>query len=334
MMKRALNNLKKQDYFFGLLITIAFIIILAIFSPYFLKENNLDSLQTTIAPNAIVAIGMMLLIILGMFDLSVGSVMGMSGIVTGYVLSRTELVQSWGDPMVILVAVLAGLAVGLIVGFINGALVAWAKIVPLITTIGTLYIVRGMAEMIMTGDEGYSIIGFPQAFLDFGSVKFLGLYMMTWICIILLVGTGLILKKTHIGRALYYIGGNPGSAVSLGFHVKKITIMSFIVCGVLASIAGILSVARYESASRYLGVDLQLDVLIACIIGGGSLLGGKGDMWGAFFGTAFVTLLQNGFNLFEINPLLKSVVIGAILVLVVAIDGYIYLKKMRALGKA
>jgi ribose/xylose/arabinose/galactoside ABC-type transport system permease subunit len=83
-----------------------------------------------------------------------------------------------------------------------------------------------------------------------------------------------------------------------------------------------------------LGVDLQLDVLIACIIGGGSLLGGKGDMWGAFFGTAFVTLLQNGFNLFEINPLLKSVVIGGILVLVVAVDGYIYLKKMRALGKA
>ena len=328
MITNTFNYLKKQDYFFGLLISLAFAIVLAIFSPYFFKVNNLDSLQTTIAPNAIVAIGMMLLIIMGMFDLSVGSVMGMSGIVTGYVLSRTELVSAWGEPTVIIVAVLAGLAVGLIVGFVNGALVAWAKIVPLISTIGTLYIVRGLAEMIMTGDAGYSIIGFPEPFINFGRMKVLGLYPMMWICIILLVLAGLVLSKTHTGRKLYYIGGNRNSAISLGMNVSKVTIMSFMISGLLASLAGILSVARYESASRYLGVDLQLDILIACIIGGGSLLGGKGDMWGAFFGTAFVTLLQNGFNLFEINPLLKSVVVGGILVLIVAVDGYIYLKKM------
>ena len=334
MITNTFNYLKKQDYFFGLLISLAFAIVLAIFSPYFFKVNNLDSLQTTIAPNAIVAIGMMLLIIMGMFDLSVGSVMGMSGIVTGYVLSRTELVSAWGEPTVIIVAVLAGLAVGLIVGFVNGALVAWAKIVPLISTIGTLYIVRGLAEMIMTGDAGYSIIGFPEPFINFGRMKVLGLYPMMWICIILLVLAGLVLSKTHTGRKLYYIGGNRNSAISLGMNVSKVTIMSFMISGLLASLAGILSVARYESASRYLGVDLQLDILIACIIGGGSLLGGKGDMWGAFFGTAFVTLLQNGFNLFEINPLLKSVVVGGILVLIVAVDGYIYLKKMRSLGKA
>lgn len=334
MLKGTFDYLKKQEYFFGLLMTVLFFIILAIFNPYFLSVDNFDSLQTTIAPNAIVAIGMMLLMVLGMFDLSVGSVMGMSGIATGYVLSRTALVASWGNTWVIVAAIAAGLAVGLIVGFINGILVAWGKIVPLITTVGTLYIVRGLAEMIMTGKEAYSLNGFPQAFVDFGNTKILGLYVMTWICIILLIVTGLILKNTHTGRSLYYIGGNQRSAVSLGFHVNKVTILTFILSGLLSSVAGILSVARYQSASRYLGKDLQLDILIACIIGGGSLLGGRGSMWGVLFGTAFVTLLQNGFNLFEINPLYKSVIIGGMLVLVVAADGYLYLKKMRELGKA
>ena len=333
MIKRAFNYLRSQDYFFSLLISVAFAILLAVFSPYFLYTNNLDSLQTTIAPNAIISIGMMILIILGMFDLSVGSVMGMSGIVAGYVLSRTSLVQAWGEPLVVLMAVLAGLSVGLIVGLINGLLVAKARIIPLITTIGTMYIVRGLAEMIMTSETGYSLIGFPESFIMFGRTKFLGIYLMLWICIIMLVGAGLILTRTHVGRKLYYIGGNRKSAISLGMNVDKITIICFIISGLLSSVAGILSVSRFESASRYLGVNLQMDILIACIIGGGSLLGGKGDMWGVFFGTAFVALLQNGFNLFEINPLLKSVVIGAILAIVVSVDGYIYLEKKRSLGR-
>ena len=251
----------------------------------------------------------------------------------GYVLSRTALVQALGEPLVVLLAVLAGLAVGLVVGLINGVLVAKAKIIPLITTIGTMYIVRGFAEMIMTSETGYSLIGFPKAFIDFGRTKFLGLYLMTWVCLILLAVFGLVLTKTHIGRKLYYIGGNRSSALSLGMNVDKITIICFMISGLLSSIAGILSVSRFESASRYLGVNLQMDILIACIIGGGSFLGGKGDMWGVFFGTAFVALLQNGFNLFEINPLLKSVVIGAVLAIVVAVDGYLYLQKKRALGK-
>ena len=159
------------------------------------------------------------------------------------------------------------------------------------------------------------------------------MYNMVWIMLFLLVIIQVVLKNTYIGRSLYYIGGNRTSAISLGFNVKWATIGSFVLSGFLAALAGVLSIARFQSASRYLGQNIQIDILIACIIGGGSLLGGKGDMKGAFFGTVFIALLVNAFNLFEINSLFKSVVVGGALVLVVLFDGYFYLRKMRALGK-
>jgi ribose/xylose/arabinose/galactoside ABC-type transport system permease subunit len=224
-------------------------------------------------------------------------------------------------------------AAGALIGLLNGFLVAVCNIIPLITTIGTMYIFRGFCEMIMTSSLAMSLMGFPQSFLDFGSMRILGLYPMMWIMIILLVAAEIVLKRTYLGRQLYYIGGNQSSARSLGFNVKAAVIICFVISGTLSALAGVVSIARFQSASRYLGQGLQMDILIACIIGGGSLMGGKGDMKGAFFGTAFVALLENAFNLFEINSLFKSVVVGAALVLVVLFDGYVHLKKMRELGR-
>jgi ribose/xylose/arabinose/galactoside ABC-type transport system permease subunit len=323
-MKNLFNRFKNQDSFFSIVISAIFFLILAVLSPYFFKSSNLLSLQAVIAPRVIIAIGMMVVLIIGMFDLSVGSIMGFSGIVCGYLL---------GHGNSIVVSVLAGLGTGILIGLINGLLIAVGNIPPLIVTIGTMYIFRGFAEMIMTSDLAMSLTGFPQEFLDFGDSTFLGVYNMVWIMLVLLVIIELVLKRTYIGRSLYYIGGNKTSAISLGFNVKWATIGSFVLSGFLSALAGVLSIARFQSASRYLGQGIQIDILIACIIGGGSLLGGKGDMKGAFFGTVFIALLVNAFNLFEINSLFKSVVVGGALVLVVLFDGYIYLRKMRALGK-
>jgi len=324
MLKRAYLSFKKQDSFFGVLASAAFFLVLALFSPYFFQANNLLSMQALIAPRAIMAIGMMLVVIIGMFDLSVGSVMGLAGILCGFLLSQGVAVP---------LAILLSVALGALIGLLNGVLVAVCNIIPLIATIGTMYIFRGFCEMIMTSNLAMSLRGFPQSFLNFGSMTFLGIYPMLWIMIVLLVVTEFILKRTYFGRQLYYIGGNPSSARSLGFNVKGAIIVCFVISGTLAALAGVLSIARFQSASRYLGQGLQMDILIACIIGGGSLMGGKGDMKGAFFGTAFVALLENAFNLFEINSLFKSVVVGAALILVVLFDGYVHLKKMRELGK-
>ncbi|RGT75156.1 ABC transporter permease [Mediterraneibacter massiliensis] len=324
-MKKWYANFRRQDSFFGIVITTIVVLILAVSSPYFFTISNLDSLQTSIAPNAILAIGMMMLMIMGKFDLSVGSSMCLSGIACAYCLSRG---------MGITISVLAGLGVGLVIGSINGLLVAYGNIEPLIATIGTMYVFRGMSEMIMTGSVATTLRGFPEAFVKFGNGKILGLYPMVWICIILLALFGFILKKTYTGKKNYYIGCSEFNAKLMGIHVKGHLMWTYILSGCLASIAGIMSVARYETASRYLGKDIQMNIMIACIIGGSSLLGGKGDMVGALFGTLFISLLSNGFNLFEINPQWQNVTIGSILMLVVAMDGYVYLKRLRQQGKA
>jgi ribose/xylose/arabinose/galactoside ABC-type transport system permease subunit len=160
-------------------------------------------MQALIAPRAISAIGMMLVVIIGMFDLSVGSVMGLAGILCGYLLSIGVAVP---------LAILLSIGVGALIGLLNGFLVAVCNIIPLITTIGTMYIFRGFCEMVMTSNLAMSLTGFPQSFLDFGSMTFLGVYPMLWIMIALLVVTEFILKRTYFGRRLYYIGGNPASA--------------------------------------------------------------------------------------------------------------------------
>jgi ribose/xylose/arabinose/galactoside ABC-type transport system permease subunit len=322
ILRNYFNIIRSSNFFFALCLAVTLILFLSISNPYFLTIGNMDSLQTIVAPNTIIAIGMMLLIILGMFDLSVGSVMGFAGIVTGYLLSKE------GN---IFVSIICGLSVGILIGLINGLLVVYIKIPALIATIGSMYIVRGFCEMIMTSDVAMVISNFPVSFTTFGNKMILGLYPMVWICIILLVIVGVFVNHIYIGRLLYYIGGSIDSARSLGMPINRVRMFAFVASGSFAAIAGILSVARFESASRYLGQDIQMNIIIACLIGGGSLKGGKGTIVGCFLGTLFVSLLKNAFNLFEINSSWQNVVLGAILVFIVTIDGYFTIRKRNKL---
>lgn len=157
MLKRAYQSFRKQDSFFGVLASAAFFLVLAVFSPYFFQANNLLSMQALIAPRAIMAIGMMLVVIIGMFDLSVGSVMGLAGILCGYLLSVGVSVP---------LAILLSIGVGALIGLLNGFLVAVCNVIPLITTIGTMYIFRGFCEMIMTSNLVMSLTGFPQSLVQ------------------------------------------------------------------------------------------------------------------------------------------------------------------------
>lgn len=323
-MKKFYTKIRKNDGFFGGVIALLIFLVLGIFNPYFFRLNNLDSLQTSIAPNAIIAIGMMILMIMGKIDMSVGSIMGLSGIVTGFVLSQG---------MGIFLAVAAGMATGIGIGLLNGLLVAYGNVLPLVATLGTMTIFRGVCEMIMSSGAATWLTGFPQAFTDFGNKKLLGIYPMVFVCIMLYVLFWFFTRKTYLGRKIYYIGNDEKNAELMGIHVKRMTLCAYVVCGLLCSTAGIMSVARFEAASRYLGQDLQMNILIACIIGGGSMLGGKGNIAGAFFGTIFIALLSNAFTLFMINSQWQSVILGGILLLVVAMDGYVYISKMRKLGR-
>jgi len=319
-----LKTLVKKDEFISLAASILVIIILTIFRSYwFLTLLNFEALQTSIATSVIVAVGMMILLASGALDLSVGSNMVLSGITTALCLIN-------GFNVVISIGV--GLLTGLLIGLLNGFLVAKLKLIPFIATLGTMYMFRGLGEIIMT-NYSYSIAGFPQEFLALGEIKIFGLYLVTYVAAIIVVLAYFVMKEFRMGRGLYYIGGNHEGAKLLGFNIARTRIVTFALCGLLTAVAAILSIARFQSVSRYIGTGLNMNAIIACIIGGASLLGGKGSAVGAFLGVTFISLLRNAFNLFEINVLWQSVTLGFILVVVVVADGYMFVQNQRRLGK-
>jgi ribose transport system permease protein len=293
-------------------------------SQYFLDPNNLDSLQTSIAPSAIIAIGMMILLICGRFDLSVGSVMGLCGVITAIFLSL-------GFP--VWMAILLGALSGALIGLFNGVLVEIVGINPLIVTLGTMFMGRGITEILLVGKGREGFRNFDPAFINLGTGKFLGIYYMFWVMIILVVIAQLYIMYATNGRRLYHIGGNEEASRQLGIRVKSIRIGAFVLCGALAAFAGILSTARYEMANRYMGEGMHMSTIISCLIAGGSIAGGQGSIIGALLGVIFMSLLNNSFNLLEVAPHWQNVVIGGILALVVVSEGYLSLRKKRALGK-
>ncbi len=318
------RNLMKKKETVALALGLAVAAVLALGSPHFFDPNNLDSLQTSIAPSAIIAVGMMVLLINGMFDLSVGSIMGLSGVVTAIFLTL-------GLP--VWLSFLIGLACGALLGLINGVIVAVAGVNPLITTMGMMFMARGISEMLLVGKgrEGYR--NFDPGFINLGTGKIGGIYIMFWVMLVLVALAQFYVSRFPGGRRLYYIGGNPSAASLMGFNLKRIRILAFVASGLFAALAGILSTARYEMANRYMGQNLHMNIIISCLIGGGSIAGGQGSIVGALFGVAFMSLLTDAFNLLEVESQWQSVVIGAVLILVVLSDGWLSLRKQRALGK-
>jgi len=330
MMSRTRNRLlgggrlSRRTELIAAALSLALFVILGTASPYFFNKYNLESLVAAIAPEGIVALGMMMLLIVGVFDLSVGSTMCLGGLVSAICLTFKVPVP---------LAVLTGLAAGGAVGLINGALTEIAGVNPLITTIGMMYMVRGVTELTLVsrGKEGYT--NFPPAFTNLGQGSTLGLPNMLWILIALLILFEVFVATRRTGANMYLIGGNEQAAVAMGVRKRAIRIGLYVLVGVLAALAGILLDARSGSANRYIGQRSHMNIIIACVIGGGSLAGGRGNMVGALFGTMSLALLNNFFNLFEINQHVQSVTLGLVLLAVVVTDGYLNLRKQRMLGK-
>jgi ribose transport system permease protein len=303
-----------------LAVVAALVLLLAFGAPAFLNANNLDSLQTSMAPNMIIAIGMMVLFITGLFDLSVGAVMGLSGIVTAYVLSAGYGMAA---------AIASGLAVGMLIGLANGMLVAIFKINHLIATLGMMYMVRGLVEVMLIGTGLGGFTEFPASFTLLGNGQVFGVYGMFIFALALVVAGEFVLRRTVLGRRLYFLGGNPEAAAMIGIKTTRLRVGAFVFSGFMAALAGVLVTARIGMANRYLGVGLEMNIIIACLVGGGSIAGGKGSLIGAMLGVGFISLMTNAFNLFEVPSEWQSSVIGLVLVIVVVIDAILLLRKQR-----
>jgi ribose/xylose/arabinose/galactoside ABC-type transport system permease subunit len=282
--------------------------ILWILTPHFLTVSNLLNIAEQTSINAIVAVGMTFVILSGGIDLSVGSIVALSGVVLGTALKG-------GQPLP--VALLLALGVGLLCGLINGTLISWGGLPPFIVTLGTMSIARG-AALLYT--EGRPVSGFDESFrvLATGRVGFLPAPVIVMAVVYLIAH--FVLTRTTFGRYVYAIGGNEEatrlSGVSIRFHKTLI----YGVSGLMSATAAVILTARLNSAQPIAGMMYELDAIAATVIGGTSLMGGEGSLGGTLVGALIMGVLRNGLNLLGVSSFLQQIVIGGVIVVAVLLD--------------
>jgi ribose transport system permease protein len=291
----------------GLLAVLAIeVIVFSAESEFFLEGDNLKNIGRAMTIVGIAAIGQTVVIIAGGFDLSVGSVMAAAGILSAYLINEGA---AFG------VAVLAALGLGMVIGLANGAIVAYLRINSLITTLATLAIVRGLA-FVITGGEAEVISN--ETYLDVGTNDALGIPVVVVLLIALFLAVGFAIPRTRFGRYMYAIGSNPRAARLAGVRVARWRLVFFGLSGVLAAVAGCVTVSRTGTAEPSANMGAELDVITAVILGGTSLNGGRGRLFGTFLGLLVIAVLNNGLILLQVESYWQQVVKGGVLLLAVA----------------
>ena len=294
---------------FGTLIGLAVLCaILWILTPYFLTVSNLLNVAEQTSINAIVAVGMTFVILSGGIDLSVGSIVALSGVVLG------EALRS-GQPMP--VALVLAALVGLACGLGNGALVSWGGLPPFIVTLGTMSIARG-AALLFT--EGRPVSGFDASFraLATGRIGFVPAPVIA--TILVYAAAHFVLTRTTFGRYVYAIGGNEEATRLSGVPIRFHKTMIYGVSGLMSAMAAIILTARLNSAQPIAGMMYELDAIAATVIGGTSLMGGEGSLGGTLVGALIMGVLRNGLNLLGVSSFLQQIVIGGVIVVAVLLD--------------
>lgn len=290
---------------FGLLVLC---VVLWILTPYFLTVSNLLNVAEQTAIIAIIAAGMTFVIITAGIDLSVGSVLAFSGVVMASLLHA-------GTPLP--VALIAGPLVGFLCGAANGLLITLGKLPPFIATLGLMSVARGGALLFT---EGRPISGFSDAFRYLATGKVLGIPMPVIVMLVIFLIAHFLLTKTKLGRYTYAIGGNEEATILSGVNVKFYKTLIYGICGGLSGLAAILLTARLNSAQPIAGMMYELDAIAATVIGGTSLLGGEGNVFGTLVGALIIGVLRNGLNLLSISSFTQQIVIGLVIIVAVLLD--------------
>ncbi len=307
---------------------IALVIIIATFallSDNYLQPNNLIIMTRHVAINAILAIGMLLVILNGGIDLSVGSTVGLTGVVAGYLLQGFDmpLSQLVAYPPVWVVVIVA-LAVGALIGLINGLLVSRLNVAPFIATLGMLYVARGLALLITNGEtftalRGEEALG-NTGFLSVFASAPLGIPMPVWIMVLFAVAFSVLLTRTPFGRWLYATGGNERAAELSGVPVKKVQTRIYVLSGLCAGAVGLLLTADLPAATPRGGEFYELNAIAAVVIGGAALSGGRGTIRGTLIGAFVIGFLIDGLVIVGVNTFWQQVIKGAVIIIAVAID--------------
>jgi ribose transport system permease protein len=287
---------------------IALVVVMAVLSKDFLNGQNLLNVGVQASVTAILAFGVTFVIVSAGIDLSVGSVAALSATVVAWA-ATSEGLPVW-------IAVLLGLVVGIAAGLVSGALVAYGKLPAFIATLAMLSIGRGLALVI----SGGSPIAFPASVSKLGDT--LGGWLPVPVLVMIAMGliAALVLARTHVGRAMFAIGGNEEAARLSGINVKRRKLVIYAMSGLFAAVAGIVLAARLTSAQPQAAGGYELDAIAAVVIGGASLSGGSGKASGTLIGALILAVLRNGLNLLSVSAFWQQVATGLVIALAVLLD--------------
>ena len=306
---QTLRTLTAYREFTLVLVLVVMTLVMTSVSDVFLNRANIEAILLGLSVEATIAIGMVILLISGGLDLSVGSILAFTGVISGLALTVLKLPAP--------VAVLLGLLAALLVGLANGLLVSKLLINPFIVTLGMQITVRGLTLVLASGK---AVLNLPQAFTTIGQGRLFKIQYPIYIMLILVVIFDILMRNSRFFRQMYYIGGNEKAARLSGINVDWVKVFNYCLVAVLAGVAGIMITARFGSSSLTVGSGVELRVITAAIIGGASLSGGEGSVLGAFLGALFMGVLTNALNLLGVDVYWQNFVTGFILIIAVVVD--------------
>ena len=280
--------------------------------------KNMLNVLRQISTNMLLACGMTMVIILGGIDLSVGSVIALTGVISAGLVSR--------NGMSIPVALLVGVVIGVVSGAFNGLVISKTTIPPFIVTLATMNIARGLAG-VYTGGSPVRVVSKEWQWLGAGYIASIPVPVI--IMVIVFILSILIMNKTKMGRHIYAVGGNPLAARFSGINVSKVKFFVYAYSGIMASLAGIILASRMYSGQPTAGDGAEMDAIAAVVVGGTSMSGGSGKLGGTLIGALIIGILSNGLNLMNVNSFWQTVVKGVVILLAVFLDYIRTLKKNK-----
>ncbi len=297
---------------------VAALIVFTLMSDNFLTGRNLMNVLRQSVYLTVVAMGQMLALLTGGFDLSVGTILALTSVVGATVMASVYAVMPDAAWLAIVAGIAAGVAAGSLIGVANGIGVSFFNVSPFMMSLGMASVGFGIA-LFMTG--GVPVYGMPQAFGDiFGFGTFLGIPNPIYVAVLLIVVLHIFLYRTPFGRYFYAVGGNAKAAALSGINTRSVLFWTYVLVAALTAIAGMLLTARLDTGEANIGASMPLESIAACVIAGVSLRGGVGRLENVVLGALFIGLVQNGMNLARIESYLQTVVLGALLIFAVIAD--------------
>jgi rhamnose transport system permease protein len=312
----------------SILIALVLLIVVAtIKNPTFVFSNDgFRDLLLTPSILLLVAVGQAIVIITRNVDLSVGSVLGLTAYLTGRLFIDAPGIPFW---MVFPI----GIVFGGLLGLINGALVAFAKVPSLVITLGTLYAFRGI-NVLWTGSDRINSSDMPKGFLALGTSSILYIPVLTIIALVVLVVAGWFLRTQRAGREFYAIGSDPDAANLYGLKVTQRVLVAFVLSGALAGLAGVLYTSRYGTVDSQAGTGLELQAVGAAVIGGVAIFGGSGTVWGAAVGAFLLLTINRALPILGVQDFWQRAVVGALIIGAIVLDRVLALRQTRRLVEA